>query len=225
MRWLSIVCVVYDLGRSSWCGARPGGRVRRPEASDSENRQDPKGGLVKEPVVSHNYQCQCIITQTRHGACMCVQTQPVFAGVADAVGARVRRTLSIMNANLCKILILAAIVIIRSNVNNNNDMINNITKGPVEGTRHMLGARKRRQRPAWRSPAAPQLQYLIKTKLPGNVREVWVPKGKLLAGPIATLLKQDTSIFPLGTITHALPGIVDSMNIGQEIDKRALASM
>ena len=43
---------------------------------------------------------------------------------------------------------------------------------------------------------------LIDTKLPGNVREVWVPKGKLLAGPIATLLKQDTSIFPLGTITH-----------------------
>ena len=58
---------------------------------------------------------------------------------------------------------------------------------------------------------------LMKTILPGNAREVWVPKGKLLAGPIATLLKQDTclvsssyvclleqdtSIFPLGTIKH-----------------------
>ena len=41
-----------------------------------------------------------------------------------------------------------------------------------------------------------------KTQLPGNEREVWVPKGKLLAGPIATLLKQDTSISPLRTITH-----------------------
>ena len=43
---------------------------------------------------------------------------------------------------------------------------------------------------------------LIKTQLPGNVQEAWVPKGKLLAGPIANLLKEDTSISPLGTITH-----------------------
>ena len=28
------------------------------------------------------------------------------------------------------------------------------------------------------------------------------PKEKLLAGPIATLLKQDTSVFPLATIAH-----------------------
>ena len=48
----------------------------------------------------------------------------------------------------------------------------------------------------------PDEAQLTKAKLPGNVREVWVPKGKLLAGPMATLLKQDTSIFPLGTITH-----------------------
>ena len=34
----------------------------------------------------------------------------------------------------------------------------------------------------------------VNTKLPGNVREVWAPKGKLQAGPIATLLKLDTSI-------------------------------
>ena len=44
--------------------------------------------------------------------------------------------------------------------------------------------------------------HLTKTRLPGNVREVWVPKGKLLAGPIAMLHKQDTSTSPLGTITH-----------------------
>ena len=47
-----------------------------------------------------------------------------------------------------------------------------------------------------------RILILTKTKHSGNVREVWVPKGKLLAGPIAILLKQDTSIFLLGTITH-----------------------
>ena len=46
------------------------------------------------------------------------------------------------------------------------------------------------------------VEVLIKTHLHGNVREVWVPKGKLLAGPIATLLEQDTPISPPGTITH-----------------------
>ena len=43
---------------------------------------------------------------------------------------------------------------------------------------------------------------LVKIQLPGNLREIWVPKGKLLAGPIATLLEQDSSISPLGTFTH-----------------------
>ena len=39
---------------------------------------------------------------------------------------------------------------------------------------------------------------LVKTRLPGDAREVLVYSGMLLAGPIATLLKEDTSIFPPG---------------------------
>ena len=47
-----------------------------------------------------------------------------------------------------------------------------------------------------------EVRILTETKLPGNMHEVWVPKRKLLAGPIATLLKRGTSIFPLGTLMH-----------------------
>ena len=52
------------------------------------------------------------------------------------------------------------------------------------------------------SCASPEsrMHKLTKTKLPCNACEVWVPKGKLLAGSMATLLEQD--YFPLGTITH-----------------------
>ena len=66
----------------------------------------------------------------------------------------------------------------------------------------LFAPRPRSARAVQPGRGATDVAQLTKTKLPGNVREVWVPKGKPLAGPIATLLKQDTSIFLLGTIAH-----------------------
>ena len=56
-------------------------------------------------------------------------------------------------------------------------------------------------------------------KLPGNVREVWVPKGKLLAGPIATRLKWDTStsLSPPRGPSRTLPGSVYSMDMAKVV--------
>ena len=44
-----------------------------------------------------------------------------------------------------------------------------------------------------------------------NVREAWVPEGKLPAGPIATLLTQDDSVFPWEP-SRTLPGSFESMS-------------
>jgi len=53
-----------------------------------------------------------------------------------------------------------------------------------------------------RTAGLPSSQFLPLRVGIGDVREGRVPTGKLLSGPIATLLRQDTSIVPLGTITH-----------------------